>query len=372
MENRAPLSVISRVDETDSRTLLSMQDVRVWFELKKWGFLKAGFVRAVDGVSFKLDQGQALTIVGESGSGKTTLLRMILGLCQLTEGQIEFAGRNLDGQKSKDLAWLRSQVGFVQQDPYGALASFMDVHRILIEPLIINRVRREEHEQRIREALEEVRLIPVDDFLTKYPHMLSGGQQQRLVVARALLLRPRLIVADEPVSMLDASVRVEILEMMRAIQKNHDLSVIYITHDLSSVRYFSERVFVMYAAKLVEKADVREIVQNPLHPYTQALLAAIPDPDAKNAAELKAVPPGEPPSLINPPNGCRFHPRCPHKIEGRCDVDEPPEFEPGPGHLVECWLYDPEAGAPPAQTTMTDRAQAQAERQTAELQDRDN
>ena len=322
--------------------LLSVKDLRTWFELKRWGFLSAGFVRAVDGVSFDVKRGEAVTIVGESGSGKTTLLRTILGLARPTGGEMVFDGRRIHsegGGKDANLGWLRWQIGFVQQDPYGALPSFMNVNRILKEPLIINKVMHEEHGRRIREALEEVRLTPVDDFLYKFPHMLSGGQQQRLVVARALLLRPMLIVADEPVSMLDASVRVEILELMGRIQAEHNLGVIYITHDLSSVRYFSQRAFVMYAAKLVEKAAVNEIVNNPLHPYSQALLNAIPDPEPENAAKFRDVPVGEPPSLIKPPAGCRFHPRCPRKIEGLCDTEEPPDFEPGPGHFVECWLY---------------------------------
>jgi len=319
--------------------ILSVKDLRTWFELKRWGFIHAGYVRALDGVSFELARGEAITIVGESGSGKTTLLRTLLGLTIPTGGEVIFGGRHMDWKNKADLTWLRWQVGFVQQDPYGAMPPFMTVSRILKEPLIVNKVPAAEHRQRIREALEEVRLIPIDDFLHKYPHMLSGGQQQRVVVARALLLRPMLIVADEPVSMLDASVRVEVLELMRKIQERHDLGVIYITHDLSSVRYFSQRAFVMYAAKLVEKADVREIVNNPLHPYTQVLLNAIPDPDAENASRFRDIPPGEPPSLINPPTGCRFHPRCASKIEGLCDSEEPPEFEPKPGHLVECWLY---------------------------------
>ena len=323
----------------NNNTLLTVKDLRTWFELKRWGFLRAGSVRAVDGVSFRLALGEAITIVGESGSGKTTLLRTLLGLVSPTGGEIVFEDRRIDGRNAADLAWLRSNVGFVQQDPYGALAPFMTVSRILKEPLAINRVDEDEHEQRIRDVMGEVRLIPVDDFLNKYPHMLSGGQQQRLVIARAMILRPRLIVADEPVSMLDASVRVEILELMRRIQRAHNLGVIYVTHDLSSVRYFSERVFIMYAARLIEKTDVKEVVQNPLHPYTQALLTAIPDPDADNADKFREVPSGEPPNLINPPQGCRFHPRCPRIIKGLCDADEPPEFEPTPGHFVECWLY---------------------------------
>ena len=323
----------------EDNILLSVKGLQTWFELKRWGFLHAGFVRAVDGVSFELGKGEAVTIVGESGSGKTTLLRTILGLAHPTAGEITFNGRRIEGQQASDLAWLRLQVGFVQQDPYGALAPFMTVGRVLREPLIVHKMSEEEQERRIREVMDEVRLIPVEDFLSKYPHMLSGGQQQRLVVARAMILHPKLIVADEPVSMLDASVRVEILELMRKIQQAHNLSVIYITHDLSSVRYFSERVFIMYAAKMVEKTDVREVVQNPLHPYTQALLAAIPDPDPNNTGRFRDIPPGEPPNLINPPEGCRFHPRCPNIIKGLCDADEPPEFEPGPGHFVECWLY---------------------------------
>jgi peptide/nickel transport system ATP-binding protein len=323
----------------EDNTLLSVKDLRTWFELKRWGFMHAGFVRAVDGVSFQVKLGEAVTVVGESGSGKTSLLRTILGLAHPTGGEISFDGRRIDGQRPEDMAWLRCNVGFVQQDPYGALAPFMTVTRILKEPLAINKVDEKEHDERIRSVLNEVRLIPVEDFLNKFPHMLSGGQQQRLVIARAMILSPKLIVADEPVSMLDASVRVEILELMRKIQHGHNLSVIYITHDLSSVRYFSERVFIMYAAKLVEKTDVKEVVHNPLHPYAQALLNAIPDPESENASRFRDIPPGEPPSLINPPTGCRFHPRCPRIIKGVCDVDEPPEFEPAPGHFVQCWLY---------------------------------
>jgi len=323
----------------DNGTLLSIKDLRTWFELKRWGLFSAGFVKAVDGVSFDLSKGEAVTVVGESGSGKTTLLRTLLGLTPPTGGEMVFDGRSLDYNKGSDLTWLRWQTGFVQQDPYGALAPFMNVRRILKEPLIINKVKKAEREHRIRESLEEVRLIPVDEFLPKYPHMLSGGQQQRLVVARALLLHPMLIAADEPVSMLDASVRVEILELMGKIQKAHQLGVIYITHDLSSVRYFSQRAFVMYAGRLVEKAAVDAIVHNPLHPYSRALLNAIPDPEPENLTRLRDVPAGEPPSLIKPPSGCRFHPRCPQRIDGLCDAEEPPEFEPEPGHFTECWLY---------------------------------
>ncbi|MEZ4638909.1 MAG: ABC transporter ATP-binding protein [Caldilineaceae bacterium] len=196
-----------------------------------------------------------------------------------------------------------------------------------------------EREQRIREVMEEVKLSPIEDYLNKFPHMLSGGQQQRIVIARAMILRPKLIVADEPVSMLDASVRVEVLRLLQRLQDSHNLAVIYITHDLSTVRYFSERIFVMYAGKMVEKSHINDLLRSPLHPYTQALLAAIPDPDPENAHSFREVPPGEPPSLIKPPPGCRFHPRCPHVIEGLCDVETPPDFEPEPTHYAACWLY---------------------------------
>lgn len=319
--------------------LLTIKDLHTHFELRRWGFGRAGFVRAVDGVSFQLRQGEAVAVVGESGCGKSTLAKTILGLYRPTKGEVIFEGIGLNGLKARGMQWYRAQVGYVQQDPYGALPPFMRVHRILEEPLLINGVDKMGRERRVREVLEEVKLAPVEDFLPKFSHQLSGGQQQRLVIARAMILQPKLIVADEPVSMLDASVRVEILELLRGLQHTHHLTVIYITHDLSTVRYFSERIFVMYAGKLIEKAEVGELLRNALHPYTQALLAAIPDPEPANAATFKEVPPGEPPSLINPPSGCRFHPRCPAAIKGLCDVKEPPDFEPKRGHLVACWLY---------------------------------
>jgi len=257
-----------------------------------------------------------------------------------TRGKVMFEDSDvgiLDGEK---LRWYRSQVGYVQQDPFGALAPFMTVQRILEEPLIIHGVKDPaERERRVRKVMEEVKLTPTEDFIHKFPHMLSGGQQQRVVIARAIILEPKLIVADEPVSMLDASVRVEILRLLRGLQEAHRLAVIYITHDLSTVRYFSERVFVMYAGNVVEKAGVNELVHTPKHPYTSALMDATSDPDANNALKYRELPPGEPPSLVKPPPGCRFHPRCPKKIDNLCEVDEPPEFQTVDGHLVSCWLY---------------------------------
>jgi len=234
-------------------------------------------------------------------------------------------------------------VGYVQQDPYGALPPFMSAQRILAEPLIIGGVKdKEEIANRINSVMTEVKMTPVSDFLTKFPHMLSGGQQQRMVIARAMIMKPKFLVADEPVSMLDASVRVEILKLLRGLQETYRLSVIYITHDLSTVRYFSERVFVMYAGKIIEKVKILDLLRNPLHPYTVALLTGTSEPDARNATTYKEVPPGEPPSLVTPPAGCRFHPRCAKMIKGLCDVQEPPEFNIEAEHTVLCWLYKDE------------------------------
>lgn len=320
--------------------LLSIQELRVWFELRRFGLGHAGYVHAVDGVSFDLGHGEAIAVVGESGCGKSTLMKTILALHQPTKGEIVFDGKKLSELDSNEMKWYRSQVGYVQQDPYGALAPFMNVRKILEEPLIIGGVRsKEEREQRVRNDMEEVKLHPVEDYWNKYPHMLSGGQQQRVVIARAMTMEPKLLVADEPVSMLDASVRVEILKLFQGLQQKHNLSVIYITHDLATVSYFSERIFVMYAGRIAEKARVAPLLQNPLHPYTHALLQGTSDPDAKNALSFKEVPPGEPPSLITPPPGCRFHPRCAKAIKGLCEVEEPPEYEPEPGHFVSCWLF---------------------------------
>lgn len=323
-------------------TLLSIQNLHVWYELRRFGFSVVGRVKAVDNVSFELAEGETVAVVGESGCGKSSLMKTILGLNVPTSGRVIFDGDDLSGLKGDGLRNYRFKIGYVQQDPYGALPPFMSVRKILEEPLVISGMTdKSERLSRIRKVMTEVKLHPIEDFLHKFPHMLSGGQQQRIVIARAMLREPKLIVADEPVSMLDASVRVEILKLMRALQESHGLSVIYITHDLSTVKYFSKRIFVMYAGSLIEKADTRRLLQNPLHPYTHALLAATSDPDAANAESFKEVPPGEPPSLVNPPKGCRFHPRCSRAMAGLCDEKEPIDFEPEPGHFVACWLYQP-------------------------------
>jgi peptide/nickel transport system ATP-binding protein len=338
MENGA-----KSVSAAEGPPILQIDDLHVWYELKRFGFGHAGYVRAVDGVKFDLRQGEAMACVGESGCGKSSLMKTILGLNRPTKGDIVFDNQRLTETHGEDLRLYRAKIGYVQQDPFSALPPFMTIQRILEEPLVINGVKdKKERNARIQKILEEVKLTPIEEVLPKFPHMLSGGQQQRVVIARAMIMEPKLLVADEPVSMLDASVRVEILRLLRNLQEKHDLSVIYITHDLSTVRYFSEYIFVMYAGEVIEIAKMEDLLKDAKHPYTLALLEASSDPDADNALVMREVPHGEPPSLVNPPKGCRFNPRCPKIIEGLCDVKQPPNVEVAPHHKVACWLYDEE------------------------------
>ncbi|MEZ0346627.1 MAG: ABC transporter ATP-binding protein [Infirmifilum sp.] len=324
---------------SEDKVLLKAEDLRMWFEVRRGLFAEPIPLRAVDGVTFDLEVAEAVSVVGESGSGKTTLGKTILRLYKPTGGKLLYKGKDITSLEEKELMWYKRETGLVQQDPYGAMPSFMTISRILEEPLIIHKVgTKEERLETVFKALEEVRLTPVEDFAFKYPHMLSGGQLQRVAIARALILRPSLVIADEPVSMLDASVRIEILTLMRELQEKRKISFIYITHDLSTTRYFSEKIFIMYAGHLIERGPTRSVLRNPLHPYTRALLAAIPDPDPANRKRFREVPAGEPPSLINPPPGCRFAPRCPFATE-KCRQEEPPEIEVEPGHFVKCWLY---------------------------------
>ena len=325
---------------SENNYLLEVENLRKWFEVRKGLFAQALWLKAVDGVTFHIKPGEAVSLVGESGSGKTTLGKTILQLHEPTDGKIIFKGKDVTHIKDKnELMWYRRETSLVQQDPFGAMPSFMTIYRILEEPLIVHKIKsKEERRERIYKALEEVRLTPVEDFAPKYPHMLSGGQLQRVAIARALILRPSLVVADEPVSMLDASVRIEILTLLREMQEKRKISFIYITHDLSTTRYFSEWIYIMYAGHIVERAPTKELLKNPLHPYTKALLEAIPDPDPENRKRYREVPPGEPPSLINPPPGCRYAPRCPFATE-KCRKEEPPEIEIEKNHWVKCWLY---------------------------------
>ncbi|AET32728.1 ABC transporter ATP-binding protein [Pyrobaculum ferrireducens] len=319
--------------------LLEVKDLKTWFPVKKGLFSPVKYVKAVDGVSFALENGEVLAVIGESGSGKTTLGRTILRLIEPTGGKIIFEGKDITHLPESQLRWYRFSTAMVFQDPFSSLNPYHTIEYILEEPLILRGVPPKERYEAVVKALEEVRLTPPDDFLKKYPHMLSGGQRQRVGIARALITRPKFVVADEPVSMLDVSIRAEILSLMRSLQSKYGITMIYITHDIATAKYLADKILVMYAGKMVEYGPFRDVIKEPLHPYTQALIEALPDPDPTNRFKIRKVPPGEPPSLVNPPGGCRFHPRCPLVIKGKCEREEPRLVEKKPGHLVSCWLY---------------------------------
>lgn len=318
--------------------LLRIENVKMYFE-SRIGLFKTMHVKAVDGVSLKISKGETLALVGESGCGKTTLGRLSLRLLRPTHGRIVFDGVDITNREEKELKWFRRRAQAVFQDPYSSINPFMTVKEILEEPLILHRVgNSKERLEMVAKALTDVKLTPVDEFMGKYPHMLSGGQRQRVGIARALILRPDYIVADEPVSMIDASSRAEILYLLKELQEKYGISFLYITHDIATAKHFSNKIAVMYLGKIVELAEARELVREPLHPYTKALIEAVPEPDPSNRFRERKIIPGEPPSPINPPPGCRFHPRCYYRFES-CDKNEPELKEVRKNHYVACHLY---------------------------------
>jgi len=319
--------------------LLEVHDLKTWFPVGRGLFKPVKYVKAVDGISFTLDAGEVLAVIGESGSGKTTLGRTVLRLIRPTAGKIVFDGKDITYAPDASLKWYRFSTAMIFQDPFSSLNPYHTIQYILEEPLILRKVPLRERQELVVKALEEVKLVPPEDFLKKYPHMLSGGQRQRVGIARALITRPRFVVADEPVSMLDVSIRAEILSLIRSLQSKYNIAMMYITHDIATAKYLADKLLVMYAGKAVEYGPFKDVVKEPLHPYTQALIEALPDPDPINRLKIRKVPPGEPPSLVNPPPGCRFHPRCPYTIKGKCDKEEPPLVEVKKGHYVACWLY---------------------------------
>ncbi|MFN8622480.1 MAG: ABC transporter ATP-binding protein [Chloroflexota bacterium] len=335
--------------------LLRLEHVSVDFEVRK-GFWATAAVRAVRDVSLGLERGEHLAVVGESGSGKTTLGRAVLRLIPISTGRVLFDGEDTGALAGDALMAFRRRTQVVFQDPYSSLSPYMRVLDLVAEPLVVHGgVSKDERERRVLAALESVRLSPAAELAKRYPHTLSGGQRQRVSIARAMVLEPDLLVADEPVSMIDASSRAEILALLRELQRTRGLTMLSITHDLASARHSADRIAVMYAGRVVEVAEAGALVRDPRHPYTKALLAAVPEPDPANRFRMRPVVGGEPPSPADLPSGCAFRTRCPVAIAGVCEVTDPPLVPRVGGGLVACHhepaadvVPAPAEGAPPA------------------------
>ncbi|USS40638.1 ABC transporter ATP-binding protein [Thermococcus aggregans] len=318
--------------------VLEVKHLKKYFPVKGLFFTK-GYVKAVDDISFEIYKGETFGLVGESGCGKTTTGRTILRLIEPTSGEVLFKGKNVMELKGDELKQFRREAQIMFQDPYSSLNPRQTVFEIIMEPVRFHGIHVDDPEEFVIKLLESVGLNEM--HLYRYPHEFSGGQRQRIALARLLALRPEFIVLDEPTSALDVSVQANILNTLKDLQQEFGFTYLFISHDLGVVKYMSHRMGVMYLGKLVEIGPADKIFENPLHPYSQFLLSAIPVPDPELAKELKAKRKkitGEPPSPINPPSGCRFHPRCPYAKE-ICSKEEPPLAEVEQDHYVACWLY---------------------------------
>ncbi len=315
--------------------ILKVENLKKYFVKKSLFSSKTSVVKAADDISFSVEKGEVFVLAGESGSGKSTIARLILKAIEADSGKIIFDNEEIKND-SKSLAKIRMKCQMVHQDPYESINPRMKVFDIVSEPLEIHGVgSKAERRSRVLDTLREVRLEPAEDIVKKYPHMLSGGQRQRIVLARALVLKPEMIIADEPVSMLDVSIRAEVLELMKELREKYNITFIYITHDLATARHFGNRIAILYLGKIVEIGPIEEVLLHPKHPYTQALIDALSEPDPENLYKEKKIRINDPLD-IDVYEGCRFRARCPYAIE-KC-IEEPPLERKDDQRDVACFV----------------------------------
>lgn len=323
-----------------SDTLLRVEDLKIYYPVAGSGFGKKEFVKAVDGVTFEVKKGEVFGIVGESGCGKSTLGRGVCKLENLTSGHVYLDGEDITEYNDRRMRSIRKKVQMVFQDPYASLNPRMSVFDIIAEPLLVHHLYQDKADLE-KKVLDLLHRVGLDDYhANRYPHEFSGGQRQRIGIARALAVEPSLIIADEPVSALDVSIQAQVLNLLNELKHDLDLTYIFVAHDLSVVEYISDRVGVMYLCNFVEVGEKEKIYSNPMHPYTQALLSAVPVPDP-TAKRERILLEGSIPSAHKPPTGCKFHTRCPKCMEC-CKTQAPERYEVDDGHYVYCHLYDKE------------------------------